>query len=214
MRVITVTLAMMIALAAPAQVNEQDEALEEYVQGEWDKALHLLCAAMYVAVADGVSTEEDPDSVDFLNRLNAQAEAHRTLARSLGADAEELATTILLVTMLGVSNAFSMDGVAAFLGGQCAPDRALRSIEKMKTNTIKQFDYHIPKAKSGALPFPAFIRIILRRWLRLDDGTPVISPELMSDGEIDQYIQDCKDDLDRVGRLAKQALQKAQKTGT
>ena len=121
MRLVAIALAMMITLAVPAQVNEQDEAVAEYVQGAWDKALHLLCAAMYAAVKDNASTLDDPDSVDFQNRMDAQAEVHRKLARSRGADPEELATIILQVAALDSAGALSLEGVAKFLGGQCAP---------------------------------------------------------------------------------------------
>ena len=42
--------------------------------------------------------------------------------------------------------------------------------------------------------------------MRGEDGWPILSPSLISENEIDSYIQLCKEDLDRVGKEAKRAL--------
>ena len=76
--------------------------------------------------------------------------------------------------------------------------------------TIGQFDYttHAPKKRDVPfIPFPAIVHIVLKEHSTDEDGWIRLSPELMSEQEIDGYVQACKEDLDRVGRLAKRALQ-------
>jgi hypothetical protein len=78
------------------------------------------------------------------------------------------------------------------------------------SKTIKQFDYSIVKmAKGDNLPFNPHVEIVLDHWLGDGNGTPIISPHLMTEGEIDGHIQQLKLDLDAVGKRAKAALLRA-----
>ena len=72
--------------------------------------------------------------------------------------------------------------------------------------TIGAFDYRIHKPKIGSVPFPATVYIIPKDYTTGEDGWPRLSPDLMSEQEIDEYVQACKEDLDHLGRLAKRAL--------
>ena len=74
-----------------------------------------------------------------------------------------------------------------------------------------RFSYRItaPKKNSG-IPFHARVHIVPKFYSSGGkDGWPLLSPELMSEQEIDWHVQAYKKDLDRVGRLAKRALQRA-----
>jgi hypothetical protein len=79
--------------------------------------------------------------------------------------------------------------------------------------TAGRFGYEIraPKKHRGVpfMPFKAIIHIVPTHYSKDKDGWPRLSPELMSEQEIDWYVQACKEDLDRVGRLAKRTLQRA-----
>lgn len=79
------------------------------------------------------------------------------------------------------------------------------------SNTIKKFDYRIIKMKKGdKLPFNPHVEIVLQQWTsNKDDSTPIISPNLMTEAEIDWHIQQYKADLDAVGKKAKAALLRA-----
>ena len=72
--------------------------------------------------------------------------------------------------------------------------------------TIGAFDYRIHKPKIGGTSFPATVHIIPKDYTTEEDGWPLLSPELTSEQEIDEYVQACKEDLDHVGRLAKRAF--------
>ena len=63
--------------------------------------------------------------------------------------------------------------------------------------------------KSDKLPFNPVVHICLQKWSTQSDGTPIFTPQLMTEGEIDWYVKELKDDLDSVGRKAKAALVKA-----
>ena len=76
-------------------------------------------------------------------------------------------------------------------------------------NTVGTFDYRILAPKKGDLPFNAIVHIVLKRWSTIEDRQPCLSPQLMTEQEIDWHIQAYKDDLDHVGRLAKRALNRA-----
>jgi hypothetical protein len=79
------------------------------------------------------------------------------------------------------------------------------------TNTIGKFDYEVIKmGKSDELPFDPIIHLCLRSYgSTTKDGAPTLSPNLMTDREIDEYIQALKNDLDAVGKKAKRALESA-----
>lgn len=75
--------------------------------------------------------------------------------------------------------------------------------------TIGKFEYRIIAPRKGDPPFSPFIHIGLENWSTAADGWPRLTPQLMTDGEIDYYVSKFKADLDKVGRLAKRALQRA-----
>ena len=72
------------------------------------------------------------------------------------------------------------------------------------------FDYRIVAPQKGDHPFTAFIYIVPSSYSSHDDGWPLLSPQI-TESEIDRYIQAFKDDLDRMGKRAKRALQRANK---
>lgn len=77
-------------------------------------------------------------------------------------------------------------------------------------NTIKQFFFLVMQMKkSDQFPSNPIVTICLDNWSPTKDGVPVISPHLMSEGEIDDYVEALKADLDAVNRRAKAALKKA-----
>lgn len=78
------------------------------------------------------------------------------------------------------------------------------------SNTIGKFGYAIVKMKkSDELPFNPVVHICLQSWSTLSDGAPTVTPELMTEREIDWNVKALKDDLDSVGRKAKAALVRA-----
>lgn len=79
------------------------------------------------------------------------------------------------------------------------------------SKTIRQFDYRVYKMKkTDTLPNDPIVQIILEHWMRDSGGdAPIISPHLMTEGEIDEHIQALKADLDAVGKRAKAALAQA-----
>jgi hypothetical protein len=78
------------------------------------------------------------------------------------------------------------------------------------STTIKQFDYSITKGRPGDTPFSPHVVLTLAGHGTNEDGTPLLSANLMTSAEIDFQIQALKDDLDAVGKRAKAALAKAQ----
>ena len=77
-------------------------------------------------------------------------------------------------------------------------------------NTIGRFDYELIAPETDAqIPFSAIIHIVPKTFSRDKDGWPRLSPQLMTEHEIDAHIQALKEDLDHVGRLAKRELQRA-----
>jgi hypothetical protein len=78
------------------------------------------------------------------------------------------------------------------------------------TNTIGRFDFETVEAdKENLLQFGPTIRLSLKFFGTTSDGIPTISPDLMSEGEIDYYVTQLKADLDAVGKLAKAKLKKS-----
>jgi hypothetical protein len=78
------------------------------------------------------------------------------------------------------------------------------------SKTLKRFDYQMVKtSKEDLMPFTPFVYIKLGSWISDDSDAPIISPHLVSDGEIDYQIQALKADLDAVGKSAKAALRLA-----
>lgn len=78
------------------------------------------------------------------------------------------------------------------------------------SKTIKRFEYRVIKMrKHDRLPFNPHVEIVLEHWATGNDGVPIVSPHLMTDIEIDEYVQQLKADLDAVGKKAKAALRRA-----
>ena len=75
--------------------------------------------------------------------------------------------------------------------------------------TVGRLGYRIRAPKKGDLPMNAVVHIVPKFYSADKDGWPLLSPELMSEQEIDWYVQAYKEDLTHVGRLAKRALQRA-----
>ena len=75
--------------------------------------------------------------------------------------------------------------------------------------TSGDFNYRIRTPKKGEKPFNAIVHIVPTSFSTEGDDWPLLSPQLMTEGEIDWHIRAYKEDLDRVGRLAKRALKRA-----
>ena len=76
--------------------------------------------------------------------------------------------------------------------------------------TIGHFDYECfggPDDEEIGLPTSPVVRLHLKDWSQWEkDGPPGISPNLMTEQEIDTHIVLLKADLDAVGAAAKRAL--------
>lgn len=75
--------------------------------------------------------------------------------------------------------------------------------------TIGQFTYKVIAPKDDDSPFSAFVHIGPENWSMDESNWPSLTPQLMSEGEIDYHIAAFKEDLDRVGKQAKAALRRA-----
>ncbi len=77
--------------------------------------------------------------------------------------------------------------------------------------TVGIFDYDLKEEpKDSQTPFPPQIFLCLKRWGKTtQDGAPIFSSSLMTDQEIDFYVQKLKEDLEAVATAAKSALKKA-----
>lgn len=58
------------------------------------------------------------------------------------------------------------------------------------------------------LPFPPQVHVALKSWVTVD-GFTCVSSSLLSEVEIDSYVEALKADLDAVARRAKVALRRA-----
>ncbi len=78
--------------------------------------------------------------------------------------------------------------------------------------TIEQFGFESTQMdKDSSLPFNPYVRLCLaQKCGETRDGFPLISPNLMTDQEIDHHIALLKADLDALARSAKSGLKKAQ----
>ena len=77
--------------------------------------------------------------------------------------------------------------------------------------TIGCFDYDIyggPVHEPGRHPTSPIVEIYVKTWSQSEGGTPVISPHLMTEREIDWHIHTLKEDLDALCVAAKKALRK------
>lgn len=80
----------------------------------------------------------------------------------------------------------------------------------MSKSTIGQFDFAVTSFDGKSdIPFDPWVAIELTRWGKTADGTPVITPHLVTDAEIDEHVAALKADLDAVSSRAKRALRAA-----
>lgn len=77
------------------------------------------------------------------------------------------------------------------------------------SNTIGKFTYVTYAPNKGDMPFNAIVMIGLKSWKEGEQGNISLTPHLMTEAEIDWYINALKADLGRVGRLAKRDLKRA-----
>lgn len=75
--------------------------------------------------------------------------------------------------------------------------------------TIGAFRYRILAPQKGAKPFSPIVYIELGDHSADENGWPRVSPQLMTEREIDGQVEALKADLDHVGNLAKNALRRA-----
>ena len=75
--------------------------------------------------------------------------------------------------------------------------------------TVGRFGYRILAPNIGDKPFNAIVHIVPKTYSTDNEGRPLLSPQLMSEQEIDWHVQAYKEDLDNIGKLAKRALQRA-----
>lgn len=78
------------------------------------------------------------------------------------------------------------------------------------TKTIGRFDFETIEAETeNVLQFGPTIRLCLKFFGTTSGGFPTISPDLMTEDEIDYYVAQLKADLDAVGKSAKEKLKKS-----
>jgi hypothetical protein len=77
-------------------------------------------------------------------------------------------------------------------------------------NTVGRFDYSLTTPKKGAYPFDPVVNICLSNRMQGEGvKSPAISPNLMSECELDVYIDSLKKELDAVRSRARRALKNA-----
>ncbi len=79
-------------------------------------------------------------------------------------------------------------------------------------NTVGRFTFVLlgdDESGSSDISIGPVIKICLKQWTTLDNGDPAISPNLMSEDDIDKYIKDLKEDLEAVRDSAKREFQRA-----
>ena len=69
--------------------------------------------------------------------------------------------------------------------------------------------YKLYASKKGDLPVTPFVHIILKSYSSREDRIPLLSPQLMTDREIDESVNYLKSQLDHIARLSKKALKRA-----
>ena len=75
---------------------------------------------------------------------------------------------------------------------------------------IGVFRHIVNAPKESELPSPAILYIGLKSWSENNgDGTPLLTPQLISEKEIDWWVDALKKELDHVARIAKGALKRA-----
>jgi hypothetical protein len=79
--------------------------------------------------------------------------------------------------------------------------------------TVKTFGFVLRggKPKPNEIPVTPAVNICVKRWATSQTSNqPLISPDLVTDGEIDWHIDALKADLEAVRSAAKRALGKAE----
>lgn len=78
------------------------------------------------------------------------------------------------------------------------------------SDTIRRFGYDITKTKkTDSMPFNPIVWLCLDSWTTSEQNQPRITPQLMTEEEIDTYLALLHEDLDKAGKRAKSALQRA-----
>jgi hypothetical protein len=94
---------------------------------------------------------------------------------------------------------------------RCRPEKLGKNA---MSNTLRVFDYRLggvaTKPKKDELDIlTPHVNIALCRWTKGKDDAPLLTPDLITEGEIDSYIALLKADLDAVSNKAKKALKAA-----
>lgn len=77
-------------------------------------------------------------------------------------------------------------------------------------NTVQIFGVVVQDAAELPLPLNPMVYISVNRWSeKRDNDTPLLSPDLRSDGEIDATVNELIRDLESVRLLAKSRLRQA-----
>lgn len=76
------------------------------------------------------------------------------------------------------------------------------------SKTIGVFDFELSRvAKTDDLPLGPIIHLYIKSYGgSIEDGTPSLSSQLMTELEIDEFVRSIKADLDVVAKKAKDAL--------
>jgi hypothetical protein len=64
----------------------------------------------------------------------------------------------------------------------------------------------VTKPKKGEYPFHPIVRLCLAMWSRDQDDRIVIGPHLMTNGEVDYFVNGLIEELERFRKSAKKAL--------
>ena len=73
---------------------------------------------------------------------------------------------------------------------------------------IHKFNFISSSPRKGDMPFKPFLKLTLASWSESKNGLITLTPDLISDQEMDANIDALKKDLDRVGQMAKLELEK------
>lgn len=76
-------------------------------------------------------------------------------------------------------------------------------------NTIGRFGYVLLDGRKAPIRTNSIVQFCVERWSESEQKVPLISPHLMTDGEISQYGEALKKDIDEVVRNAREALARA-----
>ena len=80
--------------------------------------------------------------------------------------------------------------------------------------TVCTFSYRILSPKKGDRPFNAIVHIIPKNYSLDKDEWPLLSPQLMTEQEIDWHVEAYEADLEHVGRACEARLTPRQSKDT